>query len=279
MGPAHVDRAHCIDAAGYDNRVAIAYWNALEGFDRWRLSSAVDQWWSSPDRARDGVGYFRELATPRTAHFETLFSTPDQLDGIGVALGGRSEHPIREHGYWGSMRDRLALSQTDAMDAAGTVAASMRNGHGRVHLAGQENLALIRSGQEWTATRDRERELYMGEMEPALRAGMDFLRDEGWGIGCYSNRYMHHIDDAGRPLEKTFGLSHWRSLAHLERWSESHPTHTAIFGTFMKIVATLEFKLDLRLYHEVSVLKADEQTYEYIQCHAATGLLRAAQVP
>jgi aldoxime dehydratase len=27
------------------------------------------------------------------------------------------------------------------------------------------------------------------------------------------------------------------------------------------------------VYHEVSVLKADEQSYEYINCHARSGLM------
>ena len=72
------------------------------------------------------------------------------------------------------------------------------------------------------------------------------------------------------------GLSYWRSLAQMEQWSEHHPTHVAIFGTFMRIVQELEFTLDLRFFHEVSVLRADEQDYEYLNCHPETGLLRAA---
>ena len=112
-------------------------------------------------------------------------------------------------------------------------------------------------------------------MEPVLREGMDFLRDDGRAIGCYSNRYMQHIDATGGRTEKSFGVSLWRSLADMERWSESHPTHVAIFGTFMRIVQELQFQLKLRVYHEVSVLKPDEQDYEYINCHPRTGLLAA----
>ena len=114
-------------------------------------------------------------------------------------------------------------------------------------------------------------------MEPVLREGMDFLRDQGTTIGCYTNRYMRHLDAAGRPLEKTFGLSLWRSLADMERWAESHPTHVAIFGTFMRIVQEMNFQLKLRVYHEVSVLKPDEQDYEYINCHAQTGLMNGVR--
>jgi len=110
-------------------------------------------------------------------------------------------------------------------------------------------------------------------MEPILHRGMDFLHVQGRDIGCYANRYMPHIDSKGQKIDKSFGLSYWRSLANLEAWAKSHPTHVAIFGTFMRIVQEMQFQLKLRLYHEVSVLKPDEQEYEYINCHPQTGLL------
>jgi len=274
-GPQHHDLAHYVDPQGYDNSIAIGYWTSPERFDRWRSGSAVAGWWDAPGRLQDGVGYFREIVFPEAERFETLFSAPGQLEGIGVAMGAQSAENIQEHGYWGSMRERIALSQTDAMSASGDLAVtSGRVGFGqRVRLKGHENIAVIRSGQDWSATTGRERELYLKEMEPALRAGMDFLRDQGADVGCYSNRYMQQFDSTGRVLEKSFGYSHWRSLGALERWSEAHPTHLQIFGTFMRIVQELNFELQLRLFHEVSVLKPDQQEYEYINCHPKTGLL------
>jgi len=184
-------------------------------------------------------------------------------------MGGVSGE-IMEHGYWGSMRDRIPLSQTDTMSPTGGL--SLRDdGNGRVTVHGHENLAVIRSGQDWTDTQGEERRVYLEDIEPTLRAGMDFLRDQGAEVGCYSNRYVQHIDADGRPVEKSFGISHWRSLADLERWAESHPTHLKIFGIFLKKVPELP---NLRLYHEVSVLDAAAQGYEYINCHPGTGLLR-----
>ena len=61
----------------------------------------------------------------------------------------------------------------------------------------------------------------------------------------------------------------------LERWSESHPTHVAIFGAAMKYLSQLGPAAKLRLYHEVTVARADEQFFEYLKCHPATGMLRA----
>ncbi|MBT2324400.1 phenylacetaldoxime dehydratase family protein [Variovorax paradoxus] len=273
-GPRHHDLAHFVDAQGYDNMIAIAYWDDPAAFARWRSSAKVDAWWSSDERLHDGIGYFREIVSPRVEHYETMFNTPDRLEGVGIAMGSISGD-IQEHGYWGSARDRIPLAQTDALSPAGALrVVGDTPAHGRrVRIEGHDNLAIIRSGQEWTETRGKERELYLQDMEPVLREGMNFLRDRGASIGCYSNRYMTHIDAAGKPAEKTFGLSLWRSLGDMERWSESHPTHVAIFGTFMRIVQELQFQLKLRVYHEVAVLKPDEQEYEYIHCHPKTGLL------
>jgi aldoxime dehydratase len=273
-GPGHHDFAHHVDAAGCDNMVAIAYWSDPAAHARWCAAPEVDAWWRSDERLADGLGYFREIVAPRAEHFETMFNTPDRLEGVGVVMGGVSGE-LQEHGYWGSMRDRIPLSQTDAMAPSGTravIAGAPAPGQ-RVRIAGHENIAMIRSGQEWADTTGQERALYLGEMEPVLREGMDFLRDQGLRIGCYSNRYMQHLDAKGAPLEKSFGLSFWHSLADMERWAESHPTHVAIFGSFMRYVQALNFQLQLRVYHEVSVLKADEQSYEYINCHAGSGLM------
>ena len=50
-------------------------------------------------------------------------------------------------------------------------------------------------------------------------------------------------------------MSWWKSLAALERWAESHPTHVAIFGAAMKYLSTLGPAAKLKLYHEVTVAR------------------------
>lgn len=276
-GPKHHDLAQCVDEAGYCNYVVVAYWQDVESFCRWAAQPAVSEWWGAPERASETLGYFREVFCPRVTHFETLFSTPDQLEGVARLAEGLSDE-IQEHGYWGGMRDRIPASQTDALAAqlgarvSGDTPAPGR----RVHLQGHDHVALIRSGQDWRETQGQERTLYLQDIEPALRDGMNFLRDQGHGVGCYYNRYMQHIDVLGQPQEKSFGLSLWKTLEHMERWSESHPTHISIFGTFMRVVQQMNFQLKLRLYHEVLVVEADEQLYEYVNCHPNTGILRKA---
>ena len=117
--------------------------------------------------------------------------------------------------------------------------------------------------------------MYVEDVEPVLREGMDFLRDEGLAIGCYANRYMIVLGADGKPSEKSYGMSWWKSLAALERWAESHPTHVRIFGAAMKYLSSLGPAAKLRLYHEVTVARADEQYFEYLNCHDRTGMLRA----
>ncbi len=105
---------------------------------------------------------------------------------------------------------------------------------------------------------------------------MDFLRDEGESVGCYSNRFVRSIDLDGNELDESYDIGHWSSLDKLERWAESHPTHLRIFTTFFRVAAGLD---KLRLYHEVSVSDGSSQHFEYLNCHPRTGMMRDAKRP
>jgi aldoxime dehydratase len=269
FGPRHDDLAFTVDEAGFETMVWAAYWSDPAAFEQWEL--AVAGWWNSDERLQGPCGWFREVALPSVERFETLFSSPDRPEGA-ARLGASMSREIREHAYWGSMRDRLPASQTDPLRAAGSCQGPAPGR--RVRLGGSENLALIRSGQDWSDTEGDERRLYLQQIEPRLREGMDHLRDRGGEVGCLANRYLVQVDDDFHPLERSYGLSWWRDLEQMERWSESHPTHLEIFAAFMRMAQELDFQLRLRLYHEVSVLRAEEQRYEYLNCHPATGLLR-----
>jgi aldoxime dehydratase len=260
-GPGH----HEVASDGTDI-VSVAYWDDPAAFDRW---SAVHR--ESWLEAGEGCGRWIEVLRPTVEEHETLFSSLGRPEGVGVLARGWSGE-IAEHGYWGGMRDRIPLSQTDPLAPTGTPAVE-RDGR-RVRIRPHAGICLIRSGQDWTDTGDAEREMYLNDVEPVLRAGMDFLRTEGRGIGCYANRYLTVVQD-GRPVERTFGMGWWRSLADLERWAESHATHVAIFGAAMGYLSTLGPAARLRLYHEVSVVAEGEALFEYVDCRPGTGLLGA----
>ncbi|GLZ45605.1 phenylacetaldoxime dehydratase [Actinomycetospora sp. NBRC 106375] len=272
-GPGHHDTTEHRDAAGYDNLVAVGYWRDPAAYRRWRDHPQVAGRWESDERI-DGLGFFREVVAPRVDRFETLYPFADDLPGVGAVMDGVSGE-VSEHAYWGSMRDRVPRSQTDRMAPDGTLTALPDPARpDRVVVRGHDNVALIRSGQDWSRTEPGERELYLHDVEPELREAMDFLRDRGERVGCYSNRYVRNIDLDGHPLDQTYAISHWRSLDRLERWAESHPTHLSLFVAYVRRARRLPL---LRLYHEVSVVEAADQSYEYVGCHPATGMLRDAE--
>jgi aldoxime dehydratase len=276
-GPLSHDLTHHTDNSGYDNLMIVGYWKDPAAYCRWLRTPEVIEWWSSEDRVSDGLGYFREIVAPRAEQFETLYGFRDELPGVGAVMDSISDE-IEEHGYWGSMRDRFPISQTDWMAPCGelTVIAGDPAKGGRVVVQGHDNIALIRSGQDWADAGDDERSLYLNEILPTLQAGMDFLRDSGKDLGCYSNRFVNYIDLDGNFLNLSYNIGHWRSLEKLERWAESHPTHLRIFVTFFRVATSLS---KLRLYHEVSVSDAKDQVFEYINCHPQTGMLRDALIP
>ena len=267
-GPGHWDRARYTDEAGHDTVVCAAYWDDPARFEAWFAARGQD--WTRVARA--GVGTFTELLRPRVERYETLFSAPDRAEGIAVLAQGMSD-TVMEHAYWGGARDRIPASQTDAMVPVGSPEIERKGSS--VVVRGHENLCLIRSGQDWSDTAADERRMYLQDVEPVLRAGMDFLRDEGRAIGCVANRYLRVETTGGQGTEKSYGMSWWKSLAALERWAESHPTHVAIFGAAMQYLSKLGPAAKLKLYHEVTVARADEQHFEYLNCHERTGLLRA----
>jgi aldoxime dehydratase len=269
-GPSHWDRAQYVDQAGYENVISVAYWDDIARFDKW-FAAAREAWTGTQP---EGIGTFIEVLRPTVARHETLFSSLGRPDGVAAIAGGMSGE-VQEHAYWGGMRDRIPLSQTDPMSPGGNPEL-IRDG-ARLRVQAHDNLCLIRSGQDWSDTEASERKLYLDEVEPVLREGMDFLRDEGLGIGCYTNRYMRVLAAGGDASEKSYGQSWWKSLAALERWAESHPTHVKIFGAAMKYLSTLGPSAKLRLYHEVTVAAADEQFFEYLNCHAKTGMLAAVE--
>lgn len=259
-GPGHHDRA-----ARDGEIVSIGYWDDPAAFDRW-WAVHRESWLG--DAVRDGNGRWAEVLRPTVEEHETLFSSLGRAEGVAVLADGFSGE-IQEHAYWGGMRDRIPASQTDALAPAGSPVVERTGGRVRVRPA--EGICLIRSGQDWIDTDGEERRMYLEDVEPVLRAGMDFLRADGAAIGCYANRYLTVLEN-GAPVDRTFGMSWWRSLDALERWAESHPTHVAIFGAAMRYLSTMGPAARLRLYHEVSVATADEQYFEYVDCAEGTGL-------
>ncbi|MET3903033.1 aldoxime dehydratase [Paenarthrobacter sp. 4246] len=271
-GPISREHAVHTDEQGFDNQVIIAYWDDAGAYRRWfeKHRDAV----IGAGLKLAGYGRWIEAVTPEARGFETLYSSNTFPEGVARMATGGFSGEIQEHGYWGSMRDRLPIAQSEALEPAGNpfVPENPRI----VRVEPHDNLAIIRSGQNWSLCDDAERASYFGDVEPQLKAGMDFLTTEGASIGCYSNRYMTSSDGNGNVLQQSFGLSFWHSLEDMERWAESHPTHVAIFMSAMKFLQA-NAGARLLLSHEVAVVSREQQYYEYNNCHAATGMLGASR--
>ena len=280
--PSFVEWASVTDNKGFYNITALAYWTSTATYEAWAEQSGFRGWWQGlkPEECRHG--WFLEVFFPTMDRLETLFNTPETPEGC-AHMGDGMSGAIQEHGYWGSMRDRFPASQTDGLTGTKATADNL-NDHqttaediivGKVTIPGKPNLAVIRSGQDWLDTSPEERKLYLETMHPVLIKGMDFLRDHGDEVGCYSCRFMDVVDAATAKPDKdrTFGLAYFDDLASLESWCKEHPTHLAIFGGFFRYAKELENNVTLRVFHEVMVLEPAQQFFEYVACHPGTGML------
>lgn len=233
--PANVESATYVDRAGFRTLLFSAYWTDPARYEDWQSNSGFGIWWNNPARPQDRCGHFREVLQVGPDRFETIFSR-NCLVGVANTGGCPVVGPIREHNYWGSMRDRILVSadnklrseygeQLQRFGAASTL-------NRRLRVAVPENLAVIRSGQDWTDCTGSELARFEEPAQPALLEGMNFLRDHPDETGCCDLRFTEVTSGAGLPLKKTFGLGYFLTLGHLEKWASTHPTHLAIFSSF-----------------------------------------------
>ena len=272
--PELVEKAFFSDATSTPNHVYLAYWRNGRYPDWWEQDVAAG-WWADEQRVSEAAGYWREVSTVAPDRIETLHSSPNS-HGIAT-LASELEGPVPEHGYAGAARDRIPVSGTDALrgrnTTAGALSAEVADDGRRVRVAAPENMCIIRSGQDWGHCDAEEREFYLNEVAPSLRAGMDYLRDNAEESRCLSMRLMRRTDESNNEFDETFGLGYGLDIYAFEEWAKSHPTHTRIFGQFLSHAERFGENMQLRLWHEVSVIAAGGTDFEYIGCHPQTGLL------
>ncbi|KAM0649277.1 hypothetical protein ACHAO3_005893 [Verticillium nonalfalfae] len=280
--PGFHEVAAVTDNQGHFNIAVLLYWKSKANHDEWLATSGFGRWWDELTPGTHQHGWFLEVFYPTMDRFETVITTevPQGAANLRETMSG----PIQEHVYWGSMRARFPVSQTDAL-VGETSHIHPRNetpappsATGRRVVPGKKNLVVIRSGQDWSVAAPGERQLYLDTMHPVLVKGMDFLRDQGDQVGCFSCRFMEIVDPVTQKggTDQTFGLAYFDSLASLEKWSKEHRTHLEIFAGFSRYAQKLGDSMSLRLFHEVLVLEPEQQRFEYIDCHEGTGMLTAA---
>lgn len=275
--PQSIERGITIDQADITNHLYIGYWRHSE-YKQWWLRQGNADWWADKKRLTETVGYWREIILMPFDRFETLHST-QKPHGVSLSADGL-EGPIREHGYPGGMRDRIALSKTDDLKLTANVGTQLKaqitDSGSRVLITPPEKMCVIRSGQNWSFCDKEEKAYYLKKLHPVLLKGMHFLRDNPVETSCYALRFVDTKDNAWDALEQSFGLGYSTDIYAFENWAKSHPTHLAIFGGFLKMVETFGVEMKLRLWHEVTVVPGLECEFEYIGCHPKTGLLSYA---
>ncbi|KAL7925561.1 heme-dehydratase domain-containing protein [Trichoderma austrokoningii] len=107
--------------------------------------------------------------------------------------------------------------------------------------------------------------------------------NESLGINSLSSNGDSHISDAekfglaitkDRQRLETCSSGFFRSLKDIETWSSKHKTHHKIFhGAHAHSTKFGKTTFKFRSWHEMSVLKPGEVTFEYINCHSRTGMI------
>ncbi|SNR90106.1 aldoxime dehydratase [Methylobacillus rhizosphaerae] len=274
-GPLYVDQAKGVDGDEYETHIFALFWDSVMAYQHWCASDLVQGWWESNQREEDGVGYFKEVFMPKIDFFETHYATPEfqSLGNLADAMSGE----IKEHAYWGAMRHRIPAAQYDSLASVGLPSVVSKHDNAKRKLVvPHDYMCLIRSGQNWENADQTEIALYQKVILPSLVQGMGYLSEQGLEIGCYSNRFVTLLCEDGYIARQSYGLSYWSGLDALEKWASSHQTHLKIFAAAQEYMSKLGSEARLTTYHEVAVMAADEQYFEYINCHPSTGLLQLA---
>lgn len=270
-----VERAYYTDLEGIRNSAFIAYWGD-ERYQKWWANPQTQRWWKEEQRESEGCGYWREVFSVPTHRLETLHST-DNAHGVAT-LAAQLEGPVAEHAYPGAARDRIPDSGRVSLAGAEGVGGSQSRIAAAEPAVGiwvrpAGNMCIIRSGQDWGHCGDTEKRFYLGDLAPTLAAGMQYLSENPEESRCLSMRLMTMQDESGQDLPQTFGLGYALDIFAFEEWAKSHPTHLRIFDQFMQHADRFADQMQLRLWHEVSVIQEDSSEMQYIGCHPKTGLL------
>jgi phenylacetaldoxime dehydratase/aldoxime dehydratase len=268
------DRGAFVDVAGEHNTVWMAYWFDPQRHRSWLDRHDVAEGWAShPDTGE--VGVWRETAVIPGPRQETLYSHPPQFAPTSGLSQSFDQQTTPYHDYWGAARDRIADSWRDPLTGQlpGYDAQPWDTRGRRMFVEAPGNLCLIRSAQDWSRAQ-AFRDVYLRDVAPVKDAGVDYLARTP-DTGCITARNIREQDHAGAPLDRSCTIAWFCSLAHLERWSKSHKTHLAIYGSFFQMLGTNpDSPLDVAFWHEVSVPPAGSVHGEYINCHPDCGLLR-----
>ncbi|WP_093299969.1 phenylacetaldoxime dehydratase family protein [Variovorax sp. NFACC27] len=277
VGPASLGRGIATGPGGERSDIFYAYWNSPAHYAAWLTTPQVASLWAADALLEGPLGLWRESMVIPVERNETNYSNDAAYDGM--AQIDKQMRKTDVHGYWGSARERIPASARDTMPSAAPdfmrrppAATETRGRRVRITLPG--NTCVIRSFQDWSQAQAAEVDWYLGNVEPVLRIGLDYLNDNRTEARCYGMRYIREYDMSGAvDLNRTSTFGYFESLQTLERWTHTHPTHLNIFQAAISMVQRFQGEVAVKLGHEVSVLPEGMLSAEYINCARSTGFL------
>lgn len=258
------------------NYIYVCYWRESDYQQWWLLAQSS---WADLAQRYPDQGFWREIFYLPQSHFETLHSseTPHGLGENQDDING----PMLEHGYPGGARDRIALSERQSLRATCSLdeglSAQINQTTQHYQFSLPPNICMIRSGQNWSDCGAEQKQNYLDNVHPKLELGMEYLRCNPSESGCYSMRLVSKTNRSWQDVEQTFGLGYACDIHAFENWAKSHPSHLAIFGSFMQMAGLYGEKLELKLWHEMAISSHTGSEAEYYQCHPSTGFIPYAK--
>ncbi|MEM9288122.1 MAG: phenylacetaldoxime dehydratase family protein [Pseudomonadota bacterium] len=278
-GPDIIEQGWSSDVPGAHMHILMAYWRHAEAFANWRASAELNAWLTAGSDPL--IGRWIETSEIRPRALDTLIADTEVNWGVAKLADEVVATPY--HAYWGGTRDRILLSETDALESevglADVLPRKMPAGvHEIIDVVLPENAVFTRGGPDWSQCPPDEMQQIRNSVYPAYVAGGRYLRDNPEESGCYACYFIQETDEAGNDVQRNHQIGYFVELSKLEDWTKNHPTHKAIFGRFMSMMTKLSRPPQMNLYHEVSPIAAGGLRATYVNCLPETGLLRYGQV-
>ena len=264
-GPHLLEHGQVKDGFGPNSKVWFAYWRSQEDYANWCAVSGVEALFADEALLVGDIGLWREYCYISLDHNETSYSREENITGLGNFCDNIEVTP--HHGYWGSARDRMVATVNDDLDAQGQFTSSApQNTLGkRIRITAPKNTCLIKTTQDLSLTNNEQLAIYRDNVEPALHAGLNYLRGNGQEAGCIGMRFVQEAP-ISESKARTIGVGYFTSLGTLENWTHHHPTHEKIMQVFMAMVGQFEGQPGLHLWHEISVFDTGRLTGDYVNC-------------
>lgn len=233
---------------------------------------------------RASIGLWQESFTTEFARLETNYSGLDYLPGLAKLPGADTvEHTLSA--YWGAARDRIPDSAYDLfpkiLDVERPDPAPRGLGQ-QLMGTNHHNLVHIRSGQYWEKCGQQEADAYELKLEPTLRAGLEYLRSHSEDTNATGIRYLRNENLpaplGGRERKESCGAGFFWNLEDLERWAHTHQSHLKIYRGALSHYKAFGDARRFRTWHEVSVVKERDATFEYVNCEPSTGAMQSLRL-